>query len=93
MLVYCWHTVSHNREIVYAFGNMPCGRVLCPLGVQLEGQNFDFNAHSCTWIQNSQSTSKISARSSYACCGDATGCVIGEFKFEDTYPKKINTNR
>ena len=52
--------------------------IWCLLGVQLEEQNFYFNAHSCTWIKNSLSTSIISALSRYACCGDATGCVIGE---------------
>ena len=50
------------------------------IGVQLEGQHFDFNAHSCTCMKNSLFTSKIAALSSYmyACCGDATGCVNGE---------------
>ena len=48
--------------------------------MQLKGQNFDFNAHSCTWIKNSLSTSKMSA-----------GCVIGAISGLRNHPPKINT--
>ena len=69
-----------------------CVVFFATIGVQLEGQNFDFNAHSCrvyvrTWIKYTLSTSKISAVEM------PRAPFLVKFQFEDTYPQEINTNR
>ena len=69
-----------------------CGMALY-IGVQLEGQNFDFIAHLCTWIKKAYLLAKFPLFPAMPAVEMPLAALLQKFQFKDTYPQKINTNR